>query len=68
MAGQTKDPSCTSSSFTDVALTDTFCQEIAWTVEAGIANGYPDGTFRPVTVISRQAGADFLYGFAQIPT
>jgi hypothetical protein len=32
-----------------------------WMVEAGLANGYPDGTFRATNPISRQAMAAFLF-------
>lgn len=37
-----------------------FCPEIAFSVGAEIVTGYPDGTFRPTTVVSRQAMAAVL--------
>ncbi|WP_298454643.1 alpha-L-arabinofuranosidase C-terminal domain-containing protein [uncultured Cellulomonas sp.] len=55
-------------SFTDVRPTDDFAEAIAWVEEADVANGYPDGTFRPATPISRQAMAAFLHRFDALPT
>ena len=47
--------------FSDVPDNHPFAVEIAWLVAHGIANGYPDGTFRPGETISREAMAAFLY-------
>jgi hypothetical protein len=47
--------------FSDVGAGHPFATEIAWMVAEGIADGYPDGTFRPTTCVSRQAAAAFLY-------
>lgn len=68
LAGQATGASCASSSFADVPLTHVFCQEIAWMAESGIAEGFPDGTFRPTDDISRQAGAAFLFRLSQLPS
>ena len=60
-------PSCSTAPFLDVPVDAPFCGEIAWLATEGIAGGYPDGTFRPVTVVSRQAMAAFLYRSAGSP-
>jgi DNA-binding beta-propeller fold protein YncE len=53
--------------FPDVPTTDTFYDEIEWLASTEITGGYPDGTFRPTTQISRQSMAAFLYRFAGEP-
>jgi surface-anchored protein len=57
------DPFCEVAPFTDVAVTNAFCGEIAWLAGTGITEGHADGTFRPVDAVSRQAMAAFLYRF-----
>jgi hypothetical protein len=47
--------------FTDVPVGHPFYDEIAWLAAAGITDGYDDGTFRPLTTVSRQAMMAFLY-------
>jgi len=54
------DPSCTAAAFDDVPVSHPFCGEISWLLEQGIAAGYPDGTFRGGSLVSRQAMAAFL--------
>ncbi|WP_232548667.1 5'-nucleotidase C-terminal domain-containing protein [Propioniciclava soli] len=54
-------------SFSDVTPATQFHDEIAWLGGAGIAQGWPDGTFRPVTAIHRDAMAAFLYRLAGSP-
>lgn len=44
-----------------------FCEEIKFLASNDIAQGYPDGTFRPDNGITRQAGAAFLQRFASLP-
>ena len=46
--------------FSDVPASHPFHDEIAALASGGIANGYPDGRYRPVAPISRQAMAAFL--------
>lgn len=46
--------------FSDVGATHPFRAEIEQFADAGISSGYPDGTFRPGTPVSRQAMAAFL--------
>jgi CSLREA domain-containing protein len=48
-------------SFVDVGASHPFFREIEWLVSTGIATGYEDDTYRPLTAVSRQAMAAFLY-------
>ena len=50
----------TSNSFTDVPSTHQFAREITWLASTGITTGWPDGTFRPVDPIARDAMAAFM--------
>jgi hypothetical protein len=56
-------PACSADRFPDVPAGHRFCAETAWLVEAGIARGYGDGTFRPTAPVSRQAMAAFLHRY-----
>lgn len=51
----------TTSVFVDVATDNPFHAEIAWLASSGIATGWEDGTFRPLTPIARDAMAAFLF-------
>lgn len=55
--------------FTDVAGNNnvTFATEINWLHENGIANGWSDGTFRPLELIDRGQMAAFMYRMAGSP-
>ncbi|WP_432396167.1 S-layer homology domain-containing protein [Pseudarthrobacter sp. L19] len=53
--------------FSDVSSTNQFNREISWLSNNLITQGYPDGTFRPVSSISREAMAAFLYRLAGSP-
>lgn len=53
--------------FADVPVGTQFRDEIMWLGATGIATGWPDGTFRPVTAINRDAMAAFLYRLAGSP-
>jgi hypothetical protein len=46
--------------FPDVAENGRFTESITNVQEAGIANGYPDGTFRPTNALNRQQAAAWL--------
>lgn len=46
--------------FTDVSAGHPFSAEIERVAEAGVAAGFPDGTFRPSEPVTRQAMAAFL--------
>jgi len=53
--------------FLDVATAFPFCSEIEWMSATEITTGYPDGTFRPTSSVTRQAMASFLYKFEGQP-
>jgi hypothetical protein len=46
--------------FTDVPLSQPFYREIKAVAEAGIAQGFSDGTYRPAANVTRQSMAAFL--------
>ncbi len=48
--------------FADVAVTSTHATAIDCIAAAGIANGFPDGTFRPAETVTRGQLASFLAG------
>ncbi|WP_342022974.1 S8 family serine peptidase [Arthrobacter citreus] len=52
------------SAFSDVATDNQFYKEISWLAATGISTGYPDGTFRPVAPVKRDAMAAFMNRFA----
>ena len=54
--------------FRDVPLTSPFAPDIAWLMTSGITQGYPDGTFRPGSSVTREAMAAFLYRAAGSPS
>ncbi len=47
--------------FSDVATTNLFFREIAWLDSTQITTGYPDGTYRPLESVNRDAMAAFMY-------
>jgi subtilisin family serine protease len=49
--------------FPDVPVGSTFFHEIEWLSTTGITSGFPDGTFRPSSPVTRQAMAAFLFRF-----
>ena len=51
--------------FSDVKSTDWFAAEVAAAANAGIVNGYPDGTFRPNAKITREELAAMVVRAAQ---
>jgi hypothetical protein len=53
-------------SFTDVPATSLFYDAIEWAAFVHIANGFPDGTFRPTGVITRQSAAAFLFRYNDV--
>lgn len=57
-------PTCDVAPFVDVPVTHVFCGEITWLVEAGITQGFGDGSFRPNEPVSRQAMSAFLHRMA----
>jgi hypothetical protein len=59
-------PTCTVAPFTDVSVDDPFCGMIAWLVAEGVADGYPDGSFGPTRMVSRQAATAMLAALASL--
>lgn len=55
------------SPFRDVRPGDQFYTEMCWLRQTGITTGWPDGTFRPLWSINRDAMAAFLYRLAGSP-
>lgn len=49
------------SPFVDVAPGTQFYAEMTWLASAGVTTGWPDGTFRPLENVKRDAMAAFLY-------
>ena len=54
----------TTSPFTDVGTDNVYYKEIAWLNSTQITTGYPDGTYRPLESVYRDAMAAFLYRYA----
>ncbi|MBG0741521.1 S-layer homology domain-containing protein [Paeniglutamicibacter antarcticus] len=55
------------SPFTDLGTTDPFYKEISWLASTGITTGYPEGSYRPLNTVNRDAMAAFLYRLAGSP-
>ncbi|MCT9624945.1 S-layer homology domain-containing protein [Pseudarthrobacter equi] len=55
--------SATAPTFPDVAANNQFYNEIRWLASTGITTGYPDGTFKPVQEINRDAMGAFMYRY-----
>ena len=53
--------------FKDVPNGSAFAEDIRWMTEKGITTGWPDGTFRPLDTVRRDAMAAFLYRLAESP-
>ncbi|SEE63614.1 S-layer homology domain-containing protein [Arthrobacter alpinus] len=53
--------------FSDVPAVSQFTEDITWLAARGVTAGYPDGTFRPLEPIHRDAMAAFLYRAAGMP-
>ena len=54
-------PEYKSQPFTDVDESTPHYKDIVWMKEAGIANGYPDGSYRPYSALTRGDAAAFLH-------
>lgn len=54
-------PKYKSQPFTDVDESTPHYRDIVWMKEAGIANGYPDGSYRPYSALTRGDAAAFLH-------
>jgi hypothetical protein len=55
-------------SFSDVPRSNQFYKEIEWLRSTGITTGFPDGTYRPLGTVARDAMAAFLYRAAGEPS
>lgn len=55
------------SPFKDIQTNHPFYKEISWAAASGIAAGYADGTYRPLTPVTRGALATFLWRLAGNP-
>lgn len=53
-------------SMTDVQEGDWYADAVAWALEAGVAHGFEDGSFRPNEAISREQLAAMFYNFAVV--
>lgn len=53
--------------FVDVHTGDQFASDICWLKDRGITTGWPDGTYRPVTPINRDAMIAYIYRMAGSP-
>ncbi|MCT3016131.1 S-layer homology domain-containing protein, partial [Propionibacterium freudenreichii] len=60
-------PDLCAGQFTDVTPTMQFAEDICWLKESGITTGWPDGTYRPVTAINRDAMIAYIYRMAGSP-
>lgn len=54
------EPTCTEAPFVDVAVDNQFCGVISWMSEQGISTGWPDGTYRPLAPLARDAAMAFV--------
>ncbi len=53
--------------FIDVPADHPFVDAVRWAAVEGITGGWPDGTFRPTSVVTRQAAVAFLHRMAGSP-
>lgn len=63
LAGSPEYTPPTSSRFTDVRPDNQFYKEISWMYDTEISKGWPDGTYRALEPVQRDAMAAFLYRF-----
>lgn len=54
------------STFTDLKPQDQFYKEVSWLASKGITQGWPDGSFRPLEPINRDAMAAFIYRYSAL--
>jgi len=47
--------------FTDVLPTHPFHREISWMASSGVTTGYPDGSFKPLAHVTREAMSAFMF-------
>jgi hypothetical protein len=54
--------------FSDVPVGSLFEEPIGWLADAGVTEGFPDGTFRPTSPIARQGLAAWICRYDALPT
>lgn len=59
-------PAVSALAFKDIGASG-FAADIRWMKERGITTGFPDGTFRPLQSVNRDAMAAFMYRLAGTP-
>lgn len=59
------EPEAEDSVFSDVPADEWYTTAVAWAAEAGVVNGYGDGTFAPDQAITREEMATMLYRYAK---
>lgn len=52
---------CWEAPFSDVSSASPFAAAIQWAAGAGVAQGWPDGTFRPTAPVTRQSAAAWFH-------
>lgn len=67
LAGSPEFTPPTTATFKDVPVGSKFSKEIEWLAAEGVTTGYPDGTYRPLSPIAREAMAAFLYRLENSP-
>jgi len=65
-AGSPPPSGCTPPQFSDVPASHPFFDEVCWLATSGVAGGFPNGTYRPAAIVTRQAMAAFLTRFAAL--
>ena len=60
------EPQVRGSSFSDVPDSAYYSRAVAWAARQGVAEGFPDGTFRPDLPVSRQQLAAILWRYAKM--
>ncbi|WP_342372727.1 S-layer homology domain-containing protein [Propioniciclava soli] len=68
MAGSPAYTPPATSPFSDVPTSHMYYKEIAWLAATRVAEGYPDGTFRPAATTNRDAMAAYLYRMYNRPS
>ena len=55
------EPKTTATRFSDVPADTWYSKAVAWAVETGVTNGFPDGSFRPTDTCTRAQIVTFLW-------
>lgn len=60
------EPAAYGSFFSDVTAPAYYARAVAWAARRGVAEGFPDGTFRPDLPVSRQQLSAILWRYAKL--